>query len=144
MLVKKILCAFFITLLLTSTTILSISQISIWSTEEWRDTSRRTPPSPPPITKTWRNSNFWVKQKTRKQKEYICFCQLFGHHINIMYEFRSMHNLKWNNLSNHLQFLYVMNVLPFLFSSSPNNNLQFFFFQIWLSKKRLRKYFFYC
>jgi hypothetical protein len=31
---------------------LSISQMSICSTEEWRETSRRTPPSPPPMTKT--------------------------------------------------------------------------------------------
>lgn len=38
---------------LTSTTILSISQMSICSTEECLETSRRTPPSPPPITNTY-------------------------------------------------------------------------------------------
>nr|GME13298.1 hypothetical protein Iba_scaffold14379.3CG0090 [Ipomoea batatas] len=39
-------------LLLTSITILSISQMSITSTELWREISLRTPPSPPPQTKT--------------------------------------------------------------------------------------------
>ena len=36
----------------TSITILSISQISMRSTDRWRDISLKTPPSPPPITKT--------------------------------------------------------------------------------------------
>lgn len=39
---------------LTVTTISSISQISICSTDEWRATSRKTPPSPPPMTKTYK------------------------------------------------------------------------------------------
>lgn len=36
----------------TSMTILSISHMSICSTELWREISLRTPPSPPPTTRT--------------------------------------------------------------------------------------------
>ena len=38
---------------LTSITILSISHISICSREEWREASRKMPPSPPPTSSTW-------------------------------------------------------------------------------------------
>lgn len=47
---------------LTSITMLSISHISIRSTELWRQISLRTPPSPPPTTRTC------IKNITNKQQ----------------------------------------------------------------------------
>lgn len=59
---------------LTSTTILSISQMSICSTVECRETSRRTPPSPPPITKTCISSKFrdWLHSIYTASDKYEC------------------------------------------------------------------------
>lgn len=50
---------------LTSITILSISHISICSTEGWRETSLRTAPSPPPTTRTCTKNHIRRYKKTK-------------------------------------------------------------------------------
>lgn len=52
----------------TSITISSISQMSICSTDLWRDISLRTPPSPPPITKNYINHTKKWKLVTKVEK----------------------------------------------------------------------------
>jgi len=121
-------------------TILSISHISICSTELWREISLRTPPSPPPTTKTYkinfRNTKHYAnneKEKTKRQSH----AEVKGpRKLNLIKssDFKTM-IFKWNysfggrnwtkrKMSNHLL------VGAFIFLRQLNNAIQYKHFPI--------------